>query len=89
MVTRENGFASAVEITAVDLPEGVSVEPIMSEAKGATAKEVKLKLTAANDAVSGPFRIIGHLLEDDANTVAQFSIGDTLQTHTRLWLTVR
>lgn len=46
-IARADGFDQAVEIQAMDLPEGVTAAAVVSEAKGETAKEVKLKLQAA------------------------------------------
>ena len=58
-VARLERFAEEIEITVEGLPEGVSVEPVKSLAKGATAKSVKLKLTTGGKAASGPIRIVG------------------------------
>lgn len=45
-VTRLDGFDQAIELTATGLPNGVTVEKTKSEAKGESAKNVKLKFTA-------------------------------------------
>src|SRR5690606_15413387 len=45
-VQRQNGFDQSLQIVAVDLPAGVSCEAMVSEPKGDSAKEVKLKLSA-------------------------------------------
>lgn len=58
-IQRQHGFDAPLQIVAVDLPEGVSCEPAVSEPTGDSAKEVKLKLSA--DAAArhqGPIRII-------------------------------
>jgi hypothetical protein len=58
-IQRQHGFDQPLQIVAIDLPEGVSCEPALSEPKGDSAKEVKLKLSA--DAAArhqGPIRII-------------------------------
>lgn len=58
-IQRQHGFDAPLQIVAVDLPEGVSCEPAVSEPKGDSAKEVKLKLTAeAAVQHQGPIRII-------------------------------
>lgn len=45
-IQRQHGFDQPLQIVAVDLPEGVSCEPALSEPKGDSAKEVKLKFSA-------------------------------------------
>ena len=45
-VDRRDGFAGEIEISAAELPAGVVAEPVLSAAKGDTAKTVKLKLKA-------------------------------------------
>lgn len=84
-VNRLAGFVEKVEITAVDLPAGISMEPVTSEGQGATAKEVKLKLTAAEGASSGPLRVVGQSAA--AANSAKFSLVGN-QVHDQLWLTV-
>jgi hypothetical protein len=59
-VTRRGGHNSPVKIEARELPEGVTVAPVVSEPKGATAKEVKLQVTSTRgEPWSGPLQIIG------------------------------
>ncbi|MBI1349074.1 hypothetical protein GC163_22610 [bacterium] len=43
-IDRRRGMNQAVQITAVDLPEGVTADPVVSEAKGDSSKSVKLVL---------------------------------------------
>lgn len=59
-VTRSNGFAENIELQIDGLPEGIKVESEVSEAKGKTAKSVKLKLTATGkEPFHGPIWIKG------------------------------
>ena len=59
-VSRAAGFAEAIELSVVGLPEGVTVQPAKSEPKGDSAKAVKLMLkTNGEVAFSGPIRIVG------------------------------
>ena len=58
-VARKDGFKRAIEIHAEGLPKGVQCEPVTSSGEGATAKTMKLKLTASEKTDSGPFRIVG------------------------------
>lgn len=44
-------------IEAIDLPEGVTAEPVVSEPEGKTAKKVTLRFVATGPAFSGPIRI--------------------------------
>ncbi len=58
-VQRQHGFEPPLQIVAIDLPEGVSCEAAVSEPKGDSAKEVKLKLSAeAAVRHQGPIQII-------------------------------
>ncbi|WP_425619420.1 hypothetical protein NA78x_003161 [Anatilimnocola sp. NA78] len=90
-ITRQNGFSGEVKIEAIELPTGVTVEAVTSSNKGETAKLVKLKFTAAADAVAGPIRI---LARDEAGnevaaaTFAQALGGNTFQ-HENIWLAVK
>ena len=88
-VGRDSGYTKSIEITAIDLPVGVSVEPAISEGKGDTAKEVKLKLTASEDATSGSFRIVGKAQGDEQSATTGFTLYEGSRTHSQLWLTVR
>lgn len=87
-VARDSAFTKTIEITAIDLPAGVSVESAISEGKGDTAKEVKLKLTATEDATSGSFRIVG-AQNDEQSATAGFTLYEGSRTHDQLWLTLR
>ena len=70
-VTRANGFAEKIEVKVDGLPEGITAEAVVSEPKGATAKAVKLKLTAnGKEPFHGPVWITGKAggLEKKATT---------------------
>lgn len=57
-ITRTGGFDQQIVIQALDLPEGVTSEPVTSEPKGDSSKSVKLILKADNAAAfNGPIRI--------------------------------
>lgn len=59
-VTRTNGFEGEIEITAANLPEGVTAPPVKSLPKGDTSKTVKLVLTAEEGTTaSGLFALVG------------------------------
>lgn len=89
-VKRDAGFTEAIEVTAVELPQGVSAETVISQDNGETAKEVKLKLSATNDASSGPFRIVGRSPATGSRTSsARFTYDGNSNTHERAWLTVQ
>ncbi len=88
-IVRTGGFAEEIEITAVDLPPGVTAAPVKSLAKGDSAKGVKLVVTATADAAGGAIRIVGHAATDQASKrVARFTVADGTATHDRAWLTV-
>ena len=86
-ISRTNGelkAIEAIEIQAIDLPIGVTCEPVTSETKGDSSKKVTLKLTGTQ-ASSGPFRIRGTA----ANGQTQFTTSPSIhQTRfEQLWLT--
>ncbi len=58
-IDRSGGFSGELRISAAGLPEGVTADPVVSQAKGDTSKSVKLKLTAADaPPAQGSFRIV-------------------------------
>ena len=88
-ITRKAGFNGVIKISAEGIPGGVKVEPVESLAKGDTAKTVKLKMTAANQAASQSFRIVGRASDELLPTrTAQFPITDRKTSHSQVWLTV-
>ncbi len=92
-IRRLGGYDQRLEVSASGLPPGVSAEPVFSEAKGDSAKSVKLKLVAgADSSYQGVFRIEvravdseGKRLEDSQPAV--FLLREEIQL-TDLWLTV-
>lgn len=93
-ISRLHDFQSKVEVVASGLPNGVSAEAVYSEAKGGSAKSVKLKLTATTEAASfqGVFRIEGRVSEEDDNDAdpvftATYPLRDVIRLDS-IWLTV-
>lgn len=76
-----------ISIEALDLPPGVSCEPVVSEPSGETAEKVTLKLTTTSEPSSGFIRIQGSTdepdLRRDALTPAKYRARSN-----RLWLTI-
>jgi len=58
-VQRRGSNVGPITIEALDLPEGVTAAPVISEPKGDTSKKVTLKIAADGKAFSGPIRIQG------------------------------
>ncbi len=92
-VHRKSGFQSKIRIAATDLPEGIQAEPVVSEPKGDTAKTIKLKVTAADNAIGhGRFRIVGTILDaDDQPTKETIQATYNLRPSvplTEFWLTI-
>ncbi len=103
-IERQNGFSDEIEITAVGLPEGIEAPPVLSPAKGETAKAVKLKITAkkitaGNAPYSGVFQIVGRPVKkkgeqkEDADKkelkhVAGFTLAGSRLPFKAPWLTV-
>lgn len=90
-INRQNGFSSEVNITAIDVRAGVTAIFATSQAKGDTAKQVKLTLTATPEAKAGPFRIVAQLNEDKEVATATFTqtLGGSTFQHSQLWLAVK
>ena len=57
MWPRPNEPIGAITVEAIDLPEGVTAEPVVSEAEGPTAAKVTLRLASTGPAFSGPIRV--------------------------------
>jgi hypothetical protein len=87
-IDRQNGFAGEIEITAEDLPAGVSAAPVKSAPKGDSAKSVKLALTAESGPISGAFTVAGRSTEPALQRKARFPLAGAGATHTQAWLTV-
>lgn len=92
-VTRLSGFSGKIRIEALDLPAGVTADPVISEAKGDTAKTVKLKLNTEK-AVEGhsSIGVVGtELGESDApvepSRKATFALRPSYPI-SKFWLTV-
>lgn len=89
-VARERGFRGEVAISAAGLPPGVAAKTVKSMSKGATAKSVKLVLTAdakSARASGGVFRIVGTVKGSTKKTAAA-PIATLTDTTDALWLTV-
>lgn len=92
-VRRLGGFDQRLEVLAQGLPPGVTAEAVYSEAKGDTAKSVKVKLVASADAkYQGTFRIVAHGLDAEEKrsgelAIATFELREPIRL-SDLWLTV-
>ncbi len=91
-IERKNGFSEVIDVTAIDLPAGVSTEVVKSESKGDTSKSVKLILkaeTGQTGPVSGTLQIVGTSASDTSMTrTASYAIGSTNERFHLAWLTV-
>ncbi len=93
-VSRLQGFNAKVRVAAEGLPAGVESEAIDSEIKGDSAKSVKLKLTAKQDAAvyQGTFKVVGHVLDDQGNATGESATAfyqlRELIPLSNVWLTV-
>ena len=90
-VERQNGFAEEIEITLSGLPEGVTAAAVKSEAKGNSAKSVKLvvDIDAAEEPFAGPVRIIGLSQgERKLSRTASAPLADLNTSIEEIWLTV-
>lgn len=81
------GKVGAITVTAADLPEGVTAEPVVSEEKGDSAKKVTLKLTSAGSPWSGRIRILGTATEPELEREARTPVKLNAAFRS-VWLTV-
>lgn len=92
-VSRAAGFDGKIQITADQLPAGITVEPVVSQPKGDTAKSVKLKLVRGEaSAAQAAIQIVGTVLDaNDQPTQTQrqatFQLRPAIAV-SRFWLTV-
>jgi hypothetical protein len=83
-IERQQKFDQPIEITAEDLPAGITAAKLTA---GPKDKSAKLKLTAAPDAhTSGPIRVVGK--SGDVAHAAGFAVPGRAVPHTAVWLTV-
>lgn len=89
-VDRQRGFAPEIEIIAIELPEKVTAEAVVSEKSGDKSKSVKLVLKAeAGVSYSGPIRIRGRVkAEPPIEKPALTTLTSFGATTGELWLTV-
>lgn len=89
-ITRSNGFADRLQISAVRLPSGVAAEPVHSEREGDSAKAVTLKLQRKRDApaFSGAIQIVCRSEQTGTRTFATVALGGQPAATTDVWLTV-
>ncbi|RMF43012.1 MAG: hypothetical protein D6753_06225 [Planctomycetota bacterium] len=90
-VQRRFGMDVPIEVTAEDLPAGVTYQTVESKPSGETAKEVELVLTCADSAApfQGWIRITGRARADNAPArTATYPLRPAVDLQ-RLWLTVQ
>lgn len=88
-IERLNAFNEKITVQVSQLPERVSVEPVVSEPKGDTSKSVTLKLTRADGAqpFSGTIQISCES-ESKVQRAALAPIPNSHLTRSTLWLTI-
>jgi hypothetical protein len=89
-IDRRDGFSEAIDITAMELPSGVTAEPVISTAKGDSAKAVKLVLKGSGEAAAGShvLRIVG--TSGTIRRTAEFPLNLPMAgSHAAAWLTIR
>ncbi len=88
-IERRNGFVGEIEVSAIELPEGVSSAVVKSEAKGDSSKSVKVVLNAAAGPVSAAFRVTGKSGSEGAiERTASYVVSGTSTEFSAAWLTV-
>lgn len=89
-ITRENGYNDTVDVTAEDLPAGVTATPARSRQADASAKSVTVVIRAdVGPPRAGPFRIVARAAHGKGpqRTATAKIAGFEVQTD-RPWLTV-
>lgn len=89
-IDRKNGHEGEIEVTADNLPEGVSATKAVSKPEGDSAKSVTIELRAeGSSAVSSSFRIVARPIDGSGpERIASAKItGFEVETH-RPWLAV-
>ena len=87
-ITRDTSYTQEISLTASELPSGVTCTTEVSAAKGDSAKEVKLKLTAGAEATSGIVRIEGESTEEPKlRRAATFTLDGFTPEFSQIWLT--
>jgi len=88
-IERRNGFNGEIEVSAIELPDGVRSEVAKSAAKGDSAKSVKVVLNAEAGPMSAAFRVVGKSAGEGAiERTAEYVIAGTTAEFSAAWLTV-
>ena len=88
-VDRQHGFAEDIGFRIEGLPPFVSAAPVVSTGSGDSAKAVKLSLTSAGGAFSGPIRIQGESTGPlKRHQTATAAVANHTVRCENLWLTV-
>ena len=87
-ITRQHNHQGVIRLMADGLPAGIQVDEATSEADKDSAKEIKLKLTASEDATpySGPIRLVADDIKQRSYVGIPLSLASEQQHE--LWLTV-
>jgi len=87
-ITRQHNHQDVIRLMADGLPAGIQVDEATSEADKDSAKEVKLKLTASEDAApySGPIRLVANDNKQRSYVAIPLSLASERQYE--IWLTV-
>ena len=88
-IERRNGFNGEIEVSAIELPDGVRSEIVKSQAKGDSSKSVKVVLNAEPGPVSAELRVVGKTTGEGAiERTAHYVIPGTTIKFPIAWLTV-
>lgn len=89
-IDRQNGHKGEIEVTADNLPEGVSATKAVSKPEGDSAKSVTIELKAEGDATaSGSFRVVARPADGEGSErVAPAKIAGFEVTTQRPWLAI-
>jgi hypothetical protein len=83
-VERRGGFKGEIEVAAVDLPKGVTAQPVRAAA-GATS--VTLRLKGEGALAAGAFRIVGRA-QGDQERAARAAVAEVGVSTEHLWVTL-
>ncbi len=90
-IDRKDGFAGEIDITAENLPAGITAAPLKSLPTGDTAKTAKLILTAAAEVKPGTFQLLAKSAGDAPLTrrvTYPAKLGPGTFNHSDVWLSI-
>lgn len=88
-VDRRQGFNEEIEVVCVGLPDDAECPAVISAAKGDSAKQIQLKVTAGATPFRGPLELVGKSTGKLAlERAARYALPESGLPVSRFWLTI-